>query len=205
MKDHAKEHKGRKSGATPAKSQPKRSLPPPADKVKEVKETPSRKRKRSSKEQLTNSKGELDISEVVETVHSEVEEVVEDSTGDPFAGISDPFESHRAPTPPGRAPTPPPPKYRPGPKSRKQKLLVTPPKATPPPFRNETHDAEEDEEVVNLSDSDEDSAPAAAKPAGAAPTFDDLFGGGKVFNMAPAAQPVVFNKVVNIYLLILFI
>lgn len=279
MKDHAKEHKGRKGGATPAKSQPKRSLlPPPKDQekevkevkeAKEVKETPSRKRKRSgdnldcyncgkecksksdlkhhvlshfysdfyaklpsskpfscpvcasvtrdrislvrhyafvheeiykycSKEQLTNSKGEVDISEVVETVDNEVEEVVEEA-GDPFAGISDPFDAHLAPTPPGRAPTPPPSKYRPGPKSKKQKLTATSPKAAPsapPPFRDETHDAEDEKEVVNLSDSDEDSAPAPPpQPTGVAPSFDDLFGGGKVFSMAPpAAQPVVFNK-----------
>ena len=152
-----------------------------------------------SKEQLTNSKGEVDISEVVETVDSEVEEVVEEA-GDPFAGISDPFEAHRAPTPPVRAPTPPPSKYRPGPKSKKQKLTETSPKAAPsapPPFRDETHDAEDEKEVVNLSDSDEDSAPAPPpQPTGVAPSFDDLFGGGKVFSMAPpAAQPVVFNKV----------
>ena len=74
--------------------------------------------------------------------------------GDPFAGISDPFE----PRPLSRQTSPEPeetPKYRPGPKSKKAKLLMTstspkptppPPAASmPPPFRDETLD--DDEEV----------------------------------------------------------
>ena len=131
-----------------------------------------------TKEQLTNSKGEEEIPGFSQpTPDSDVEEVkfsiaifkpliisqtktilrqkcqVASDGGDPFAGISDPFEPQPLPRQTSHTPEPEVPKYRPGPKSKKQKLLVasTSPKPTPPPlapsrpppFRDETLDDEE--------------------------------------------------------------
>jgi len=154
-----------------------------------------------TKEQLTNGKGEDESPGFTQpTPDSDVEEVASDG-GDPFAGISDPFESQPAPRQTSPAPEPEVPKYRPGPKSKKQKLLVTsttatkstpPPSAPsmPPPFRDETLD--DDEEVVNLSDSDDEQLPRSSFIRSTA-TFDDIFGGPPT-KSTPAPATVVFNK-----------
>jgi len=154
-----------------------------------------------TKEQLTNSKGEDEIPGFTQPMpDSDVEEVASDG-GDPFAGISDPFDPQPPPRQTSPAPEPEVPKYRPGPKSKKQKLLLTstattkptPPPAAPsmpPPFRDETLD--DDEEVVNLSDSDDEQLPQSSFIRSTA-TFDDIFGGPPT-KSTPAPAPVVFNK-----------
>ena len=94
------------------------------------------------------------------------------------------------------------PKYRPGPKSKKAKLLITPSSSNSapissvaaPPFRDETlHSSPREDDVVNVSDSDDDIANNSVAKKDV--SFDDIFGAGaREALAAAAAPPVVFNK-----------
>ena len=156
-----------------------------------------------TKEQLTNgapdpdalpSTSTISTTPATTTPDSDVEEVLSES-GDPFAGISDSFEQPNVEEPTPVEPV----RYRPGPKSKKQKLMIEPPAppaaasappVAPPPWRSEALD---DDEVVALSDSDDEMPSPPKKPVSSeAATFDDIFGNSSA---APVAAPaVVFNK-----------